>query len=158
MLEPSLNCLSSSFSSKASLPMTLICLMRAVSPSWILMVTATRLRSSGETVDWTSTPYLPRAKYCRLSSCSMRSRTEGLKTRPSASPTSLRPSVSASVSMSLLPTIVISATDGRSCTQMTSTEPSRSTRTSLKNPVPYSVRMMFAVAASVVVSPTFTGR
>jgi hypothetical protein len=41
--------------------MMLICLMRAVSPSVIAMVTLTRLRSSGEMVDCTTTPYLPRA-------------------------------------------------------------------------------------------------
>ena len=47
--------------------------MRAVSPSVIVKVRLTRLRSIGVTVVTTSTPYRLRLRYWRLSSCSARS-------------------------------------------------------------------------------------
>ena len=66
-------CLSNSLSEKAELPTMLICLIVATSPSSIVKSIATRLRSCGVTVVVMITPYLPRDRYKRLSSCSARS-------------------------------------------------------------------------------------
>ena len=60
-------------SRKASAPTMRMSLMRAASPSVIVKVTLTRLRSIGVTVVTTSAPYRLRLRYWRLISCSARS-------------------------------------------------------------------------------------
>ena len=136
------NSSSSSSSSKARLPVMLIRLMVAVSPSTMSIFTATRLRSRGVTEDFSWTAYLPWLKYWRRSSCSILSRTERLSTRPSASPMSFRAVSSSSVSRDLLPEMSILAMAGRSRTETISRPPSRSRRTSWKKPVLNRVRMI----------------
>ena len=59
-----------SASSNASLPTMLIWRIFATTPSEMSKFTATRFRSSGVIVLVIWTPYLPSAKYVRLSSCS----------------------------------------------------------------------------------------
>jgi hypothetical protein len=61
-------------------------LMRAASPSVIVKVTLTRLRSMGVTVVTTSAPYRLRDRYWRLISCSARSTSARSKGRPSPMP------------------------------------------------------------------------
>ena len=73
--------------------------------------------------------------YWRLSSCSARSSAERSKMRASESPMSFSAFLIVSVSNSLLPTNESVLIVGRSCTATTSTLPSRSRRTSRKNPV-----------------------
>ncbi len=62
----------------------------AVSPSTIVKLSATRLRSCGVTVTCTLAAYLPRVMYWRFSSCSARSSAERSKMRASAMPISLQ--------------------------------------------------------------------
>ena len=102
-----------------------------------LKLMATRLRSSGVTVVVIATAYLPRLRYCRLSSCSALSSRDLSKMRPSARPTCFRPSFSCSLANSLMPTKSIWEIAGRSCTMTISTSLSTSSRTSLKKPVAY---------------------
>ena len=65
-----------------------ISLICAASPSVIVKVTLTRLRSSGVTVVTTSAPYRLRVRYWRLISCSARSTSALSNGRPSPMPKS----------------------------------------------------------------------
>ena len=76
------------------------------SPSTIVKLIATRLRSCGVTVVCTVAAYLPRVMYWRFSSCSARSSAERSKMRASAMPISFSAFLIVSVSNSLLPTNV----------------------------------------------------
>jgi hypothetical protein len=69
----------------------LICLIFAVSPSSILKLIATRLRSSGVIVVVIVAAYLPRDRYWRFNSCSAFSSVARSKVRETATPTSFRP-------------------------------------------------------------------
>ena len=120
---------------KALVPTRLIFAMLAVSPSTIVKLTATRLRSCGVTVVCTVAAYLPRVMYWRFSSCSARSSADRSKIRASAMPTSFSAFLTVSVSNSLLPTNVSELIVGRSWTLTTRTSPCASIRTSRKNPV-----------------------
>ena len=144
--------------SKSLAPTMLICLILANAPSSILKFMPTRLRSSGVTVVVISTPYLPRVRYWRLSSCSALSSRARSKIRPSAMPISLSALTITSFSNSFIPTKSICAMAGRSCTTTTMTPPSTSIRTSLKKPVAKSALIDAAAFSSVSVSPTLTGR
>ena len=114
--------------------------MRAASPSVIVKVTLTRLRSSGVTVVTTSAPYRLRLRYWRLISCSARSMSARSKGRPSPMPASRSDLVSGSLSNSFRPTKLTVAMIERSSTMITATLPSISSRTSLNRPVPNSER------------------
>jgi len=57
-----------------------------------------------------------------------------------------------------MPTNWSSPMAGRSSTRTTSTSPSASMRTSLKNPVSKSLRTASSACSWVMRSPTFTGR
>ncbi len=125
----------SSRSVNALVPTMLMRAMLAVSPSTIVKLIATRLRSCGVTVVCTVAAYLPRVMYCRFSSCSERSSAERSKMRASAMPTSFSAFLTVSVSNSLLPTNVSELIVGRSSTVTTRMSPCASMRTSRKNPV-----------------------
>jgi hypothetical protein len=126
---------SSCFSVNAFVPTMLMRAMRVESPSLIVKLIATRLRSCGVTVVWMSAPYLPRVMYWRLSSFCARSSAERSKMRASAMPMSFSAFLTVSVSNSLLPTNVSELIVGRSCTETMSTSPCASSRTSRKKPV-----------------------
>ncbi len=132
--------------------------MLAVSPSTIVKLIATRLRSCGVTVVCTVAAYLPRVMYWRFSSCSARSSADRSKMRASAMPTSFSAFLIVSVSNSLLPTNVSELMVGRSCTVTTSTSPCASMRTSRKKPVAYSAFTACATFSSSTRSPTLIGR
>ena len=78
--------------------------MRAASPSVMVKVTLTRLRSIGVTVVTTSAPYRLRDRYWRLISCSARSTSALSKGRPSPMPASRSDFSSTSCSNSFRPT------------------------------------------------------
>ncbi len=107
----------------------------AASPSTIVKLTATRLRSCGVTVVVTCAAYRPRVMYWRFISCSARSSAERSKMRASAMPMSLSAFFSVSVSNSLLPVMSMRLIVGRSCTDTISTPSCTSSRTSRKKPV-----------------------
>ena len=132
--------------------------MLAVSPSVMVKLTATRLRSCGVTVVCTVAAYLPRVMYWRLSSCSARSSAERSKMRASAIPISRSAFLTVSVSNSLLPTKVRELIVGRSCTDTTRMSPCASMRTSRKKPVAYSAFTACATFSSSTRSPTLIGR
>ncbi len=149
---------SSCDSLKARLPMIRICAIRASAPSSIAIAMPTRLRSSGVTVEVIFTEYLLRDRYCRLISCSARSRRARSNIRASARPVSLSAFLSTSGSNSFEPLMSTEAIAGRSSTVTIRTSPSTARRTSLKNPVPKRVLMASAALASVTRSPTWIGR
>ena len=97
---------------KTLLPVNVIVRMRATSPSSTTIATLTRLRSIGVTVVFTSTPYRPRDRYWRRSSCSERSSSERSKMRPSARPTS-RSDLTTCVLVELLDAGQLDGRDGR---------------------------------------------
>ena len=88
----------------------------------------------------------------------MPSRVERWNTWPTARPAPFSPSSRASVSIALLPSILISLMLGRSATTTTSTLPSRPMRISSKFPVENRLRAAARMARSSMVSPTATGR
>ncbi len=154
----SVNKSSSSFSLNARLPTILICLILATSPSEMLKVIATRLRSKGVTVVVTVAAYLPRLMYWRFSSCSALSSSALSKIRDSARPTCFKAFFRSSLLISTAPMMSIWEIAGRSSTMTISTSFSTSNRTSLKKPVAYNDLMAAAAFSSFMMSPTFTGR
>ena len=140
------------------LPMMLMRAIFAGSPSVIVKLIATRLRSCGVTVVCTLAPYRPRDTYWRFSSCSARSSAERSKIRDSLTPISRSAFLTVSVSNSLLPTNVSDEIVGRSCTITTSTSPWRSRRTSRKKPVAYSALTASEIFWSSTRSPDLIGR
>jgi hypothetical protein len=98
------NWLSRVDSPKALAPTMRISRMRAASPSVMVKVTLTRLRSIGVTVVTTSAPYRLRDRYWRLISCSARSTSALSKGRPSPMPASRSDLTSTSCSNSFSPT------------------------------------------------------
>ena len=143
---------------KLSVPTRLTWRILAALPSLTSMVTSTRLRSSWATEGVICTLYLPRLLYWRTSSWVTRSRARRSKVSPSARPMSCRPRVRSSVLMSLLPCRVSLLIAGRSATVTTRMSPWRSRRTSSKNPVRYSARMVSPAALWSSTSPRSTGR
>ena len=143
---------------KALAPTRLICLILAAAPSSTLKLTPTRLRSKGVTVVVIFTPYFPRVRYWRFSSCSAFSSNARSNIRPSAIPVSLSALTITSFSNSFMPTKSSLAIAGRSCTTTTITFWSISIRTSLKKPVPNRALIDCAAFSSLSVSPTFTGK
>ncbi len=101
----------------------LIRAMLAVSPSTIVKLIATRLRSCGVTVVCTVAAYLPRVMYWRFNSCSARSSADRSKMSASPMPTSFSAFLIVSLSNSLLPTNVREEIVGRSWTTTTRTSP-----------------------------------
>jgi hypothetical protein len=124
-------------------------LILAASPSVIVKVTLTRLRSMGVTVVTTSAPYRLRDRYWRLISCSARSTSARSKGRPSPMPASFSDLVSGSLSNSFRPTKLMDAMTARSSTMMVATWPSISMRTSLNRPVANSDRSAMAPLSSL---------
>src|SRR6056297_958735 len=87
----------------------------------------------------------------------MPSSVERWNTWPTESPAPFRPSSSASVSMALLPSMLISVILGRSTTITTSTLPSRPRRISSKLPVANRLRAASRTTRALIKSPTPTG-
>ena len=131
------------------LPMMRISAIFAASPSVIVKVTLTRLRSTGVTVVTTSAPYRLRDRYWRLISCSARSISALSNGRPSPMPESFSDLISWSLSNSFRPTKVTVWMTGRSSTITTTTSPSISMRTSLNRPVANSERSAMAPLSSL---------
>ena len=123
--------------------------MRATSPSVIVKVTLTRLRSIGVTVVTTSAPYRLRDRYWRLISCSARSISALSKGRPSPMPASRSDFSNTSFSNSFSPTKDTVAMIGRSSMATTTMLPSISMRTSANSPVAKSARSAVAPFSSV---------
>ena len=124
-----------SSSEKIVFPTTLMCLIVATVPSLTSIAMETRFLGSAMTSESILASYLPCNTYCRCNSNFIPSRVERWNTCPTASPAPFNPSSSASVSMALLPSMVISLMLGRSATITTSTPPSRAIEMSSKFPV-----------------------
>ena len=144
--------------SNFSLPTRLTWRILAALPSLMVMVTSTRLRSSGLTTGVIDTLYLPRLLYWRTSSWVTRSRLRRSKVPPSLRPMSDRPLSSSSLLMSLLPVTVSLLIAGRSLTVTTRMSPCRCSCTSSKKPVLYSERMAWATLSGLTWSPRSIGR